>query len=144
MTVSPDLLVKCRCGRSTYRVTGYEDLWTCSKCGYLTTYCKCKDDGSGLVRSGLGLPVLSDKARGMLGAGVISALGTLFFVTMLSSPFMALFGLGLPLGLTSAFFLQWLRDGGVRSVPVPDRSSASAAEAPGQVARHPGPTETAA
>jgi hypothetical protein len=42
-------------------------------------------------------------------------LGTLFVIFMLSSPFVAVFGIGIPLGLNAAMFTQWLRDDGSRA-----------------------------
>ncbi|MDE1854237.1 MAG: hypothetical protein KGI38_10910 [Thaumarchaeota archaeon] len=116
MTASPDESAKCRCGRSTYAVPGYDSLRTCSLCGYLTSYCKCRKESDGALKTGFRLPKISDRTRAMLGAGLVSSLGTLFFLTMLTSPFMAFFALGLPLGLTSAFFVSWLKGDGVSTL----------------------------
>ena len=53
---------------------------------------------------------MSDRARTIVGTATVSSIGTLFFVTMLSSPFMAVFALGIPFGLNAAFFGEWLRE----------------------------------
>ena len=37
-------------------------------------------------------------------------MGTLFLLTLMASPFLAVFGLGFPVGLTSAYYVRWLRD----------------------------------
>ena len=124
MIAAPDERVLCRCGRGTYLLSGGDPRRTCSLCGYLTSYCKCKRERPAPFRTGFRLPSVSSRTRAMLGAGVLSAVGTLFAVVFLSSPFMAVFGLGMPLGLAASFFAQWLRDETPRIHPV-ERSAAS-------------------
>ncbi|HKT21380.1 MAG TPA: hypothetical protein VJR06_01975 [Nitrososphaerales archaeon] len=108
MTVQPDDSVRCRCGSSTYVVNGSDSLRTCSVCGYLTSFCRC---GGTRVppRTGQVSLNVSERTRGMVGAAIVASLGTMFAMTMLSSPFFALFGLGIPFALTAGFFAQWLR-----------------------------------
>jgi ribosomal protein L37E len=103
--------IRCRCGRTTYLVPGYESTRTCSKCGYLTSYCRCPNEVAGQKKAGVKLPSISERTRAMAGAAVISVIGTLFAITFFSSPFLAVFGLGMPFGLTVAFFAQWLKEG---------------------------------
>ena len=110
MTASVDESVRCRCGRSTYLVSGYDSLRTCSKCGYLSSYCWCPREANRLLRAGLRLSAVGDRTREMLGVALVSSIGTLFIISVLSSPFVAIFSLGMPFGLSVAFFCQWLRD----------------------------------
>ena len=134
MTTVPSEHTRCRCGRSTYSVSGTEHLRTCSQCGYLTSYCKCKREGAGGIRASLDLSSLSDRTRAMVGAGVLSSLGTLFVLTLISSPFMAIFGLGIPFGISASFFVQWLKDEGSQ-VPETSMSVAVPSEARGRPLR---------
>ena len=110
MTASADESVRCRCGRATYMVPAYDSLRTCSKCGYLSSYCKCPREADRSLRTRFRLHEVGDRTREMLGVAIISSMGTLFMVSMLSSPFVAIFSLGVPFGLSAAFFGQWLRD----------------------------------
>lgn len=106
----PDGQARCRCGRSTVPVKGSDNLRTCSKCGYMTSYCKCKNQSPVSALSSLRMPGVSERTRTIIGAATVSSMGTLFFVTMLSSPFVAVFGPGIPFGLSAAFFTEWLRE----------------------------------
>ena len=110
MTPVPDELARCRCGRSTYLLPGCDALRTCSKCGYLTSYCRCVKEPTGSSVAFRFSP-MGDRTRAMLGAGLVSAVATLFVVTLFSSPLFAVLGVGLPLGLSTSFFAEWLRDG---------------------------------
>ncbi len=103
--------MRCRCGRSTYAVPGDESLRTCSLCGYLTTYCKCNGQGSRVSSRSLGVHSVSEKTKTIVGAAVASSMGTLFIVALFSSPLVALLGFGIPFGLCTGFYAQWLRDG---------------------------------
>ena len=110
MTSSPDELTRCRCGSSTYLVPNTDSLRTCSRCGYLTSFCRCKRQGPISVFSRAKFPSVTDRTRAIVGSAVLSSIGTLFVVTLFSSPFLAVFGLGIPLGLNVSFFARWLRD----------------------------------
>ena len=107
---APDEQVRCRCGRSTFLVPGSDTLRTCSKCGYLTSYCRCKRLGPLSTLGDLRLPNVTDRTRVIVGSAVVSSIGTLFAVALFYSPFFALFGLGLPFGLNVSFFAKWLKD----------------------------------
>lgn len=111
MTAAPDERVKCRCGSSTYLVPGYAESRTCAQCGYLTSYCRCKDRDGENSPAKSGLPSFGDKARGLVGGSIVTALAAMFCISFISSPFEAMFVFGEPLGLVTAFFLEWLRDG---------------------------------
>jgi hypothetical protein len=108
VTPQPDERVRCRCGSATYQVAGSDSLRTCSVCGYLTSFCKCEGGGLGraLKLSGAGI---SERTRGLIGAAVVSAVGTTFVMALFTSPFFALLGVGIPFALTASFFAQWLR-----------------------------------
>jgi hypothetical protein len=111
MNVSPDSSVKCRCGRPTYLVPGHDHLRTCSLCGYLTSYCKCKKAKEVVVSlMNFGSPWVTDRTRAALGAAVFSSLGTLLVVSMFFSPFVGLLGIGMPLGLSSGFYVKWITE----------------------------------
>ena len=115
MTTSPDELARCQCGRGTYAVPGSESLRTCSLCGYLTSYCKCRWDVSARNRVRVPMESVGRGVRGLVGAALVSSLGTLFLVGLFTSPFMAILGIGVPFGLGVAFFAEWLREGGTGS-----------------------------
>ncbi len=57
--MSPDESVRCRCGRATYLVPGYDSARTCARCGYLVSYCRCGLEGEGKGKTGLNLPSVS-------------------------------------------------------------------------------------
>ena len=46
-----------------------------------------------------------------IGAAVSASLGTLLLVNLLSSPFLALLGYGIPFGLCAGLFAEWLSEG---------------------------------
>lgn len=110
MTPVPDESARCRCGSGTYAVSG-EGPRTCARCGYLVSYCRCGETGW-TAGARLRIPPMSDRVRAALGAGVLTAFGALFVMMMLTSPFVAVLGLGIPLGLCASFFGEWLRDDG--------------------------------
>lgn len=111
MSVQPDDRVRCRCGSATYLVPGYAETRTCVRCGYLTSYCRCNVGGGDSGRPGFRLPPVSDRAKAVLGAAMVSALAVMFAVSFASSPFGAVFMFGAPLELVTALFVYWLREG---------------------------------
>lgn len=122
MTVQPDEHIRCRCGSGTYLVGGVDSLRTCSVCGYLTSYCKCKRTQVSRTAKSGGFK-LTDRTRGLIGAAVVSAMGTILVMTVISSPFFALLGLGIPFALTTGFFAQWLRGEGPAEATAPPEIS---------------------
>ena len=110
MTASAEDSVKCRCGRSTYAVPGYEDARTCSFCGYLTTYCRCKSAASRPNRMRFE-GRSAGMARALLGGAAASFAGTTLVVAVIASPLVALLGMGVPVSISLAFMVQWFRDG---------------------------------
>ena len=110
MTNVLDEFNRCRCGRGTYMVPGADSLRTCSKCGYLTGFCRCKWVGPSAVLSRALAPDFTDRTRAIIGAAVFASVGTLFFIVLFSSPFVAIIGLGIPLALNGSFFAKWLMD----------------------------------
>lgn len=124
MTATPDDSVRCRCGSSTYPVVGGDDLRTCAACGYLISHCRCGRTGW-TARAKFRIPSIGDRARAALGAGVLTAFGTVFALTLFTSPFVAVLGLGIPLGLGASFFGEWLREEGppqVAEIPLTPRT----------------------
>ncbi|MDG7007221.1 MAG: hypothetical protein JRN06_03120 [Nitrososphaerota archaeon] len=110
MTNALDEFNKCRCGRGTFLVPGTASLRTCSKCGYLAEFCRCKRVGPPAVLRRVRSPDLTDRTRAIVGAAVFASMATLFFITLFSSPFVAIVGLGIPLALNGSFFVKWLTD----------------------------------
>lgn len=110
MTAAPDRSVRCRCGLATYLVPGYDPNRTCAGCGYLTSSCRC-GPGPGAAGTTHVSPRVSDRARVLVGVGVLAVSSALFALAFISSTFVAFFGFGVPLVMSCSFFVQWLRSG---------------------------------
>lgn len=106
---------ECRCGRETLAVEGSEGVTTCSLCGYTPSFCKCKPAEP--ARLGLSrFRFSADRTKSAAGAAVLASLGTVFGVTLLSSPLLAFLGMGPGLAVSSGIFLQWLKGAGTREL----------------------------
>jgi hypothetical protein len=113
--------VICRCGRPTTPSALNPGDRTCQQCGYITRFCKCQYAFGPNLTPPSSARMTQPGNRLLLGVAVVSSMATIFALTLVASPFMALFGLGFPLALSSSFLFYALREARALRVvePVP-------------------------